>query len=388
MSKLDDLIRELCPDGVEYKTIKDLFNTRNGYTPSKNNNEYWQDGTIPWFRMEDIREHGSILSDSIQHVNKKAVKGDLFPENAIIVATSATIGEHALITVPSISNQRFTYLMAKDEWAHLLDMKFVYYYCYKLDEWCLSHLNQGNFASVDMKQFAKFRFPVPPLEVQREIVRILDHFTLLTAELTDELALRKEQFEEILHRLINGNSDKTQYKLSEICHIEKGKTAIQKAESGEFPLVVTTTERKTCSNYQFDGEAVCIPLVSSRGHGVASLNHVYYQSGKFALGNILCAVLPNDKNMMNVKYLYYYFECTKDYLLVPLMKGGANVSMHIPDIERVNVSLPSIAEQNKRVYILENLQEYYLNLLPAEITSRKKQYEYYRDKLLTFKARA
>lgn len=74
MSKLDKMIAKLCPDGVEYKTISELFNTRNGYTPSKAKKEYWINGTIPWFRMEDIRENGRILSKATQYVSESAVK--------------------------------------------------------------------------------------------------------------------------------------------------------------------------------------------------------------------------------------------------------------------------------------------------------------------------
>lgn len=108
MTKLDELIQELCPDGVKYLPIPELFITRNGYTPSKANNEFWENGTIPWFRMEDIRENGRILTTATQYVSEKAVKGKLFPADSIIIATSATIGEHALIKVPSLANQRFT----------------------------------------------------------------------------------------------------------------------------------------------------------------------------------------------------------------------------------------------------------------------------------------
>ena len=132
MSRLDEMIAELCPDGVEYRTVNELFNTRNGYTPSKSNPEFWENGTVPWFRMEDIRENGQILSDAIQYVNRKAVKGDLFPEDSIIVATSATIGQHALLKCKSLANQRFTYLMLKDAWKSSFDIKFLFYYCYKL----------------------------------------------------------------------------------------------------------------------------------------------------------------------------------------------------------------------------------------------------------------
>ena len=199
MSRLNELIQELCPNGVEHKTLSELFNTRNGYTPSRSNQEFWTNGTIPWFRMEDIRENGRILSEATQYVSESAVKGNLFPANSIIVATSATIGEHALITVPSLANQRFTYLMLKDQYKDMFDAKFLYYYCFKLDIYCKECLNQGNFASVDMKKFAKFEFPLVPLEVQREIVRILDNFTELTAELT----ARKKQYEYYRNKLLS-----------------------------------------------------------------------------------------------------------------------------------------------------------------------------------------
>lgn len=109
MSKLQELIKELCPDGVEFMRMDEVFEMRNGYTPSKANDRYWNNGTIPWFRMEDIRQNGRILSDSIQHITKEAVKGGrLFPANSFIIATTATIGEHALVIADSLANQRFT----------------------------------------------------------------------------------------------------------------------------------------------------------------------------------------------------------------------------------------------------------------------------------------
>ena len=89
MSRLDELIAELCPDGVEYRSITELFNTRNGYTPSKSNPEFWAEGTVPWFRMEDIRVNGKILDDSIQHVNYTGIKGKCFPAYSIIFATTS-----------------------------------------------------------------------------------------------------------------------------------------------------------------------------------------------------------------------------------------------------------------------------------------------------------
>ena len=77
MSRIDELIDELCPQGVYYLELQHIFDSRNGYTPSKSNAALWSNGTIPWFRMEDIRENGSILADSIQHISESAVKGGL-----------------------------------------------------------------------------------------------------------------------------------------------------------------------------------------------------------------------------------------------------------------------------------------------------------------------
>ena len=97
MSKLEQLINKLCPDGVDFKTLEEVFNIRNGYTPSKLNQEYWENGTIPWFRLEDLRANGNILDNAIQKVKSKAIKGKIFTKNSIIMTTTATIGEHALI---------------------------------------------------------------------------------------------------------------------------------------------------------------------------------------------------------------------------------------------------------------------------------------------------
>lgn len=137
----------------------------------------------------------------------------------------------------------------------------------------------------------------------------------------------------------------TKQKLGDICRIEKGRTGIASAAPGEYPLVVTAEERKTCSEYQFDCEAVCIPLVSSSGHGKKSLKNVHYQSGKFALGSILCAVIPNNPQEVNARYLHQYLQFYKDTLLVPLMKGAANVSLSMRDIAKVEIPLPDFKTQ-------------------------------------------
>lgn len=192
---------------IKWLSIQDLFNLRNGYTPSKSKSEYWTNGTIPWFRMEDIRENGHILNDSIQHITPIAVKGKLFPANSIILATSATIGEHALITVDSLANQRFTYLTVKNEYSNQLNMKYIYYYFFKIDEWCKNNLNVSSFASVDMDKFKKLKFPIPPLEEQERIVSMLDRFDKLCNDISEglpaEIEARQKQYEYYRDKLLS-----------------------------------------------------------------------------------------------------------------------------------------------------------------------------------------
>lgn len=147
-----------------------------------------------------------------------------------------------------------------------------------------------------------------------------------------------------------------QYKLGEICTIIKGTTGIKKAIPGEYPLVVTAENRLSSNEFQFDAKAVCIPLVSSTGHGHASLKRLHYQEGKFALGNILAAVIPDDENLLNAEYLYYYLTFYKDSKIVPLMKGAANVSLTINSIKTITIEIPKIEQQVKVVNTIKKSQ--------------------------------
>lgn len=187
--------------------MSEVFEIKNGYTPSKAKAEYWTNGTIPWFRMEDIRTNGRILSDSIQHITLEAVKGGrLFPANSIILATTATIGEHALIIADSLANQRFTNLSIRKSLVNELDMKFFFYYMFIVDDWCKSNTNTSGFESVDMIKFKKLQIPIPPMEEQQRIVAILDKFETLVNDISEglpaEIAARRQQYEYYRDKLL------------------------------------------------------------------------------------------------------------------------------------------------------------------------------------------
>lgn len=127
-------------------------------------------------------------------------------------------------------------------------------------------------------------------------------------------------------------SERKRAKIGDLCDIIKGETGLASAPPGPYPLVATGAERRTCSAWQFDTEAVCIPLVSSTGHGKKTLNYVHYQSGKFALGTILAAVIPKDPSVLTARFLHLYLSHFKNTVLVPLMKGAANVSLPMKEL--------------------------------------------------------
>ena len=207
MNSIEKLINKLCPNDVQWKELGEITITKGGYTPSKKKNIYWQNGSIPWFRMEDIRHNGRILDNSIQHVNKCAIRGKPFKENSIILATTATIGEHALITKPFICNQQFTIFTIKQSFEDLIKNKYLYYYFFIINEWCKKNIKTSSFPSVDIRQLFKFKIPIPPIEVQEKIVKILDKFDVLVNDLSQglpaEIKARNKQYEYYRDKLLS-----------------------------------------------------------------------------------------------------------------------------------------------------------------------------------------
>ena len=135
------------------------------------------------------------------------------------------------------------------------------------------------------------------------------------------------------------NDETVWARISDVCTVEKGLMPILKANPGPFPLVTTGEQRGSHTEFQFDAEAVIVPLVSSTGHGHASLKRLHYQEGKFALGNILCAVIPFDTKLLSSRFLFEYLTAFKDELLVSRMVGTANVSLTINKVSEVPIPI-------------------------------------------------
>lgn len=395
MSRIDELIQELCPDGVEFAQLQAVFTTKGGYTPSKNDPTAWADGTVPWFRMEDIRDNGRILGSSLQKINESAVKGGrLFPANSILVATSATIGEHALITVPHLSNQRFTSLTLKPEFVDRFEIKFVFYYCFVLDEWCRNNTTTSSFASVDMSGFKKFRFPVPPLEVQREIVRVLDKFTQLEIELEAELDARRTQYDYFFRNLLSFRAGEAkELTLGDIGRVAMCKRVFKSetSDSGDVPFFKIGTFGGTPDAYisreLFDSyrEKFSFPrrgdvLISAAG----TIGRTVVYDGEAAYfqdSNIVW--LDHDESIVTNAYLRHWYK-----VIEWVTDGGTIRRLYNSNLLRARILVPPRAEQDRITKILDRFDALVNDIrigLPAELDARRKQYEYYRDRLLTFK---
>lgn len=378
MSKIEELIQLYCPDGVIYKELQEVFQLKNGYTPSTSNSEYWNNGTIPWFRMEDIRENGRILCNSIQHIAISAVKGGkLFPANSIIIATSATIGEHALVTVDYLCNQRFTSLVPKQEFKQSLDMRFVFYYCFKLSEWCLKNTTTSSFASVDMNGFRKFQIPIPPLAIQEEIVNILDAFTTLEAELEAELEARKKQYTYYRDSLLRFEGKDVEWKsLGEVYEFKYGTGNTIPTVGGQYPVYGSNGIVGTHNEYNSEDSPVI-------GHIGAYAGIVNWASGKHFVtyNGVICKLI--DTTVLP-RYAYHQL-LVQDFR--SMANSGSQPFVSYGMLNKVEIPVPTISEQERISEILDKFDALVNDIsigLPAEIVARKKQYEYYRNQLLTF----
>ena len=412
------LERLLDGEKVEWKTLGEVFHTRNGYTPSKTNDDFWEGGTIPWFRMDDIRASGRILNDSTLHITPQAVKKNgLFKANSIILATSATVGEHAFLQQDSLANQRFTNFEIRDSLKEQLLPKFVFYYFFLVDEWCKQHLVIGNFPSVDVQQLISLPFPIPPLRVQSRIVEILDKFTQLEAqleaELQTELEARNKQYDFYRNRLLDfalrdDLKGQVEWKtLGEVCvHLRTGLNPrrnfkLNTEDASNYYVTVRElggTELLYSEKTDLINDEA-LQLINNRSK--LKVNDILF-SGTGTIGKT--AFISKEPTNWNIKEGVYALTLDTHYVLPMFVlrylqtqstidwidrmaAGGIVRSITMKNLEQLPIPLPPLSEQRRIVDILDRFDTLTNSIsegLPREIALRRKQYEYYRDALLNF----
>ncbi len=388
MSRLDDLIAELCPDGVEYRLLSDIATiTRGGNLQKK---DFTESG-VPCIHYGQIyTKYGlftdktyTFVSEATASKQKKAVPGDI-----VMAVTSENIEDVCKCVVwlgdEDVAVSGHTAII-----HHNQDAKYLAYYFHSsmffAQKQKLAHGTK--VIEVTPDKLNGVRVPVPPLEVQREIVRVLDNFTFLSAELSAELSARRKQYEYYRNQMLTFKTSVRTFRIQEICEISRGKVISKediKDNPGIYPVYSSQTENNgelgRISSFMYDGEYL---TWTTDG---ANAGTVFYRTGKFNITNV-CGLLKVNTQIANTRYLFHALsiEAPKH-----VSRGMGNPKLMSNVMGSIKISIPEIGIQNRIANILDNFDAICTDLnigLPAEIEARQKQYEYYRDKLLTFNAR-
>jgi type I restriction enzyme S subunit len=284
--------------------------------------------------------------------------------------------------------------------------RFMYFTLLCKEKLLQSKVRRAGIPTLDANVIQSLRIPVPPLEVQREIVRILDNFTEQVAELKDaiaaELAARKKQYEYYRDELLTFGDDVPLCPLGDVCTVQAGGTPSKKNneywENGTIKWLGSTVckDKKTVdevTDYISDAgfnnssarmmkkDTTLIALVG------ATIGKVAFLPFEATINQNIAGIYPNDTEQLNPSYVYY--ACKMLYPQFVALTQGAKLAMaNMSFVRGLKIPVPPIAEQNRIVDILDRFDTLCNDIsagLPAEIEARQKQYEYYRDKLLTFK---
>ena len=204
MSKIKDLIEKLCPNGVEYKTIDEIATYRRGSFPQPytNSSFYGGEGAMPFVQVADISDNGFMLKEETkQTISKIAQPKSIFvPKNTVICSIQGTIGRVAITQYDAYIDRTIAIF---DSFKIEIDKRF-FAYCIQQKFGIEKQFARGStLKTITKEEFSKFCIPVPPLEVQCEIVHVLDDFTLLSAELSAELKARQMQYEYYRDKLLS-----------------------------------------------------------------------------------------------------------------------------------------------------------------------------------------
>ena len=378
MSRLEELIQELCPEGVEFFTVKELTKkkTIKTITPSIKikRNDYQENGITP------------IISQELEYISGYCD----FIDNNIPKNNYVCFGDHSehikFVDFAFVQGADGLKIMSLDE--EKLMVKFFYY---AISSFYVRHNNYERH----FKYLNDTEIPVPPLEVQREIVRIMDSFTLLTAELTAELTARKKQYEYYRDDLLKFDHSIPMVTLRDVASFRNGKGHEKNiADNGKYVVInskfistngqiVKTSDEQLSPLYTDDIAMVMSDLPNGRALAKC---YLIGTDDKFTLNQRIGGFHTLDENKVITKYLFYILD--RNWQLLKYDNGVDQTNLKKDDILNISIPVPAINVQKRLVYVLDNFDAICSDLnsgLPAEIEARQKQYEFYRDKLLSFK---
>ena len=398
MSRLADLINELCPDGVEYKPLDEVGEFVRGSGLQKSD---FVDEGLPCVHYGQIHTRFGIAADEAVanisamqfHRLKHANHGDL------LIATTSEDDEAVGKATVWLGHEEVAIGGDMFIFRHVLEPKYVsYFFASSLfGDQKRPYITGTKVKRISEKGLSRIRIPVPPLEVQCEIVRILDRFTTLEAELEAELEARRAQYEYYRNQLLSYDSLASRgpvkwVKLGDIGTVKMCKRIHKKetADKGDVPFYKISSfggaptafisrnqfmEYKSKYPYPKVGDL----LISASG----TIGRVVRFNGEdayFQDSNIVW--LDHDESIVSNRFLFYLYK-----VISWETEGGTIKRLYNSRILKQEIPVPSFCEQQRIADILDRFDALVNDIssgLPAEILARRAQYEYYRDRLLSF----
>lgn len=382
MSRLEELIRELCPNGVEYKKLGDIASISRGGNFQKKD---FVDSGVPCIHYGQIYTRYGLYTDKvIAYISDEAGKKSKYAEsNDIVMAVTSENVDDVCKCVAWLGNGKIAVSGHTAIIHHNQDAKYLAYYFnsihFSKQKMKLAHGTK--VIEVTPNRLNEVQLPVPPLEVQREIVRVLDCFTLLTAELTNELTARKKQYEYYRDNLLKFDISIPKVMLSDMVTVKRGTRVVRNQLMGIGRYPVYQNSIKPLGYYEKKNCPANTTFIISAG----AAGEIGYSYNDFWAADD-CFYLECSKSL-KARYLYYALLCQKNYISSRVRKASIPRLDRLV-VERLEIPIPSLSEQERIVSVLDRFDTLCNDLsngLPAEIKARQKQYEYYRDKLLTFK---
>lgn len=385
MNKIEKLIKKLCPNGVEYYFLKDVLVKSSGTK-------------ITASQMKEIHKDDGVIKIFAGGKTFAMVNPEDIPENDVIDRPSIIVKSRGIIefeyyTMPFSHKAEFWSYHSENK---NVNIKFIYYLLKNSERYFNDKASVMQMPQISSKDTQNFKIPVPPLEIQEEIVKILDKFTDYVTELTTELTLRQKQYEKYKEELIGfEDKDIKLVALSEIAVYGKKRIDNSEIEDGNYIGVENLLKNKMGVEFKKinlpSGTSIAFyPENILIGNIRPYLKKIYYSDFVGGTNGDVLVIQINEeyKHVVNPRFLYYCL--STDYFFHYMNQNSKGAKMPRGDKSKVllfEIPLPSISKQTEIVAILDKFYNLSYDLssgLPKEIELRQKQYEYYRDKLLTF----
>lgn len=414
MGRIDDLIQKYCPEGVKMCSLSEIGDFYSGL--SGKTKDDFKDGNAKFISYVNIYNNPSLNID----VEDKVKVADGEKQNTIqygdllFTGSSETPDECGMCSVLTQHTEEKLYLNSFCFGFRFFDLsdKCPYFMKHLFRSKSIRKkigrtANGVTRYNISKKEFSKIQIPLPPLKIQEEIGEILEKFDRLSAELQAELQARKQQYEYYRNQLLTRfapNQPVTEYSLGELGTITRGNGLQKKdfTESGvgciHYGQIYTRYKTFTEKTLTYVDESLAKKLLHvEKGDLVIACTSenvedvckcvAWLGEDTIVTGGHACVYRHNQ----NPKYMAYFFQT--DYFFQQKKKYayGAKVIDIKPDsIAKITIPLPSLEEQARIVAILDKFEALVNDLsqgLPAEIAAVQEQYEYYRNKLLTFKTK-